>query len=135
MTLYPRRGFTLFPHPYNRHCHILTRIIYLYSGSRNLSLNWFRHFHQLLYGRFRTCFKCYIFIVKKRNALRFDLNIKVESIGYSEEDHSRFLEHGWRNIYSGQMLNLIVRTVVFNCNLFIYICSYIIVLGYSKLAG
>ena len=40
--------------------------------------NWFKHFHQLLYGSFRTCFLMYL--LRKRYVLRFNLNITVESI-------------------------------------------------------
>ena len=32
------------------------------SGTCYLLLNWFRHFHQLLYGSFRTCFSMYLLI-------------------------------------------------------------------------
>ena len=38
----------------------------------------FKHFHQLLYGSFQTCFLMYL--LRKRHVLRFKLSITVESI-------------------------------------------------------
>ena len=99
------------------------------GGNGYLLPNWFRHLHQLIYGNFRTYFKCNVLIMKKEMSWALTWILKLNQlIVYSDGDHSRYLEHGWRMIYVGQI------ELEFEFK-FVYLsCSCIVMLGDSILA-
>ena len=42
-------------------------------------------------------------------------------IGYGEVDHFRFLEHGWRKIYVGKILNVIELEFLIRICLWVFV--------------